>query len=536
MSSVWTRLGTLAANLTLVGAAIPRFIAFVISSINLKTAQGEVLRRQRRARCGKEWTARPPAEYEAQGLEDVPRTGRLPSGEPIIRLVPTSGTTGAIKLIPYTAALLDEMRRAFDPWLARLYLACPSLLHGKHYWSLSPNTRVPHPPSKVPVGFGDDTHYLSSWQRRALRRLLAVPPEVAQIDDPDAFNFTTLLFLARERNLRLISVWHPSFLTLLLDSFVRHREAVVRSLRLGRLDGAITLPQAVRKALDARLAPEGVRASQLEQCSLDERDWPSRIWPHCRVISCWTEGRAEAWVRDLEERFPRSMIQPKGLLATEGVVTIPWGLGGRRVCAGRSHFLEFLHEPDRALVNAWQLEDGHIYSVLLTTAGGLVRYALHDRVRVQGHWRDLPVLQFLGRDNRTCDQVGEKVTTHHAEDAIEHVARALGRHPLFAMLTPGGGLSPGYVLYWEPNDSPATVSVIRTLAEGRLNGNLYYRHARQHGQLAPLRVCPVHGAAEKYRRRLMERGVKAGDIKFEALRLESDWEAIFERSARPPPP
>ena len=54
---------------------------------------------------------------------------------------PTSGSSSATKLIPWTATLGREFRRGISPWLAALYRRKPALLGGTAYWSISPPAR-----------------------------------------------------------------------------------------------------------------------------------------------------------------------------------------------------------------------------------------------------------------------------------------------------------------------------------------------------------------------------------------------------------
>ena len=58
----------------------------------------------------------------------------------------------------------------------------------------------------------------AACRKRLVDAVMAVPGDVRHIADVDAFRFATLCHLLRRRDLRLISVWHPSFLELLLDT------------------------------------------------------------------------------------------------------------------------------------------------------------------------------------------------------------------------------------------------------------------------------------------------------------------------------
>src|SRR5208282_5190930 len=96
---------------------------------------------------------------------------------------------------------------------------------------------------------------------------------------------------------------------------------------------------------------------------------------------------------ELAAMFPRATIQPKGLIATEGFVSLPlWGRDGAAL-AIRSHFFEFLDAVEKSRL-AHELSVGEEYSIVLTTGGALWRYRLHDRVKVMGFERECPLLKF----------------------------------------------------------------------------------------------------------------------------------------------
>ena len=68
----------------------------------------------------------------------------------------------------------------------------------------------------IPIGFEDDTFYLGGWRRLA-QAVMAVPSHVRFLSDMEAFRYATLLFLIRVRSLKLVSVWNPTFLSLLVE-------------------------------------------------------------------------------------------------------------------------------------------------------------------------------------------------------------------------------------------------------------------------------------------------------------------------------
>src|SRR5262249_17538877 len=56
----------------------------------------------------------------------------------VTHLVPTSGSTGARKLIPFTSGLQREFNAAIGPWLVDLARRHPAFLGGPAYWSITP--------------------------------------------------------------------------------------------------------------------------------------------------------------------------------------------------------------------------------------------------------------------------------------------------------------------------------------------------------------------------------------------------------------
>ncbi|MFZ5639615.1 MAG: GH3 family domain-containing protein [Bacillota bacterium] len=139
------------------------------------------------------------------------------TSERVTMLAPTSGSTVTSKHIPYTAGLKEEFQKGIAPWIFDLFTHRKKILSGRAYWSVTPvNMQQFKTTGGIPVGFEEDTEYFGFVERYFLRVLLTVPKEVALIQDIDAFRYVTLLFLLREKYLTFISVWNPSFLTLLL--------------------------------------------------------------------------------------------------------------------------------------------------------------------------------------------------------------------------------------------------------------------------------------------------------------------------------
>src|ERR1019366_4759713 len=98
-------------------------------------------------------------------------------------------------------------------WIADLFGHSPGLLAGRAYWSVSPiGGDRKKTAGGIPIGFDDDTSYVGGWQRHLIKAVMAAPDSVRFAADTDTFRYATLLSLARARDLRLISVWNPTYL------------------------------------------------------------------------------------------------------------------------------------------------------------------------------------------------------------------------------------------------------------------------------------------------------------------------------------
>ena len=547
-----SRLLSLLANLAWLGSCLPATLAFLAALARPEWFQRRLLRRmlaglattryglERGAgvgmRTAEDLHRLPIADYESLR----PFVRAIQAGEPnvltlepVVVLQPTSGTSAAPKLIPFTRGLQQQFQAALAPWMASLFARRPRLLLGRQYWCVSPNTQPrPEGRSTVPAGFADDTDYLGVWQRRIARHVLVAPDELARVEDPEAFEFLTLLFLVREENVRLVSVWHPSFLTVLVEALPGHASALEACLRSGEIPDGLALPESLRASLSRCLRPAPDRAAVIAGMNLASPADIRRLWPHLQVISCWKGREADTWVARLREWFPGAIIQGKGLMATEGIVTIPWGLDERLVCAVRSHFLEFL-EPDSVRAKrCWEVEAGRTYSVVITTAGGLWRYRLGDLVRVVGRAGRTPCLEFVRREGGVSDMCGEKLTQADAEAALDRACAATGVRFTFAVLVPERrGTTAGYdLLVKPPPGTPAAcLETYANVVDTALQGNFHYLHARRLGQLRPVRVRVIRGDADRhYRAHLVKLGARHGDVKYPALRIEMGWPAAFE--------
>ena len=472
----------------------------------------------------------PIADYDALAA-DVDRVAEGVPGvltaEPVVRLATSSGSTRARKLIPYTRGLQREFNRAIGPWIVDLYARDPSLAGGCAYWSISPVAdlaEVRRAPGGPPIGFEEDSAYLGGIAARLVDAAMAVPANVRHLRDVAVHRYVTARLLLGRGDLRLISVWHPSFFDLLLDVVRDRWDDLLDDVARGTC-AAIASSSSIAR----HLRPDAARAAALGDAGPNDA---SAIWPRLRLVSCWADAHAAGPAAQLARRLgPGIMLQPKGLLATEAFVTIPFA--GRWPVAVRSHVFEFLDDAGRTR-SIDGLRDGAEYDVVVTTAGGLWRYRLGDRVRVDGLVGRTPSLRFVGRGDHVVDRCGEKLNEYFVGRAVRETLAAAGVHAHFSTLAPErDGNRYRYALFVHSDAMPS--AAIAEHLDERLSTNPHYRYCRALGQLSAAVVVRVTAsAAADLMKAEAASGRRLGDVKASALSNREDLRAILISVAEAP--
>src|SRR5262249_44043144 len=144
------------------------------------------------------------------------------------------------------------------------------------------------------------------------------------------------------------------FLTLLMQELEAHAERLLDDLEHGGChpparpgDNASITQQRQRtitkvlRRVPLPAAPE--RARLLRAVLKADGFLPAHVpWPHLCLLSMWTDAQAQRFIPPVVQRFAGVEIQGKGLLATEGVVSVPLFEAPAPVLAIRSHFYEFI--------------------------------------------------------------------------------------------------------------------------------------------------------------------------------------------------
>lgn len=443
------------------------------------------------------------AQWKSQ-IEEVRKSGKNTlNGDKIVRFQPTSGSSDALKFIPYTQSFLEELDQAIAPWLSSLYRKHPKLKGTTHYWSIS---WLPESQRKLleNENLNDDSALLSFSKRMLSYFTQCVPADVALAEHAEDAMFATVAYLVADENLGMISVWSPTFALQIFDLIKLHQNEIADVLEQGHWNS---------RQLNFMKAPRNAKqASRLKALNFEDHHSWEKLWPKLCLISSWDTASSRLWARKLQQIVPHVAFEGKGLWATEGVVTIPYD--GHYPLAYQSHFYEFINLDNNQIKPSWELKLGERVSPIITTGSGLIRYLIDDELIVTHFYLGLPTFEFNGR-SMTIDLVGEKID----QNVALHILKVFKQDDYLPISLLGVELGqnekPHYVLLSEgnPNKAPKIEQL-----EALLKNNFHYELARNLGQLDEPVIKHVSDAWAYYKKMAMYTGMIEGNIKPEPLK------------------
>jgi hypothetical protein len=195
----------------------------------------------------------------------------------------------------------------------------------------------------------------------------------------------------------------------------------------------------------------------------------------------------------------------------------------------RGAFFEFIPsservEPNSRTLNFYELEEGENYEVIVTTLGGLYRYAMCDIFRVTGFVDEVPRLEYVGR-RAVSDLTGEKLAEQQVVEALRGALAVFNAQPVNCTVCGiqdvATGRRPRYVLVLEmdPGSRGTLQEQLGAELDNRFKAiNSRYAMKRNFHDLDPVAVEFVApGTFAKYREQLIRRGMPAGQLKDRVL-------------------
>jgi len=362
----------------------------------------------------------------------------------------TSGSSGLKKEIPYTTSLLKSFQNMFLLWTHDL--VCHSGIKfrsGKFFMSISPT---------IGEKKEDDRKYLSPFLNIILSPFLVSNPNNHSSKSGDEFLLKISKDLISCWKLEIISVWSPTYLLSLIEFIEEHRNEL------------------------------GIQNINIKD-----------LWPNLKLISCWTHAQAEIPALKIKSIFPNVMIQGKGLLMTEAPVTIPWTEAQGFVPLITETLIEFW--DGKKIIGITEAQLGEIYTLLISQFNGFLRYNTHDKVKISGFYHKTPLFEFIGREGRSTDLAGEKLS----EDSLKELFRNYSS--IFFVIPDLRGTLPRYFILSD-----------RELAfDDHLRTIYHYDLARKLNQLKEPIVKITANPMKVYFSFCQSRGMVLGDIKEKIL-------------------
>ncbi len=449
------------------------------------------------------------------------------SGEPVQTLIPTTGSSGKVKLIPYTAGLKKSFQRVVDAWMVDTARRYPQAFRGKSYWAVTPPVVRQFEASQVPIGFESDEEYLSPIGKLLSKLIMVEAPKFSPDEQVETVMGLTALKLLSEPELSLVSVWSPTLLLNLLETIWNDRSKFIEALEQG--DECLVKPPGSHSTI--QLKPNVKRARAVKRVLSEAESQiglAKNLWPNLTLVSCWGDAGSQEYFDQLRKLEPDIVFQPKGLLSTEGCVSFPFGGDVGHVPALHATFLEFLPRNDQSensgnsdtrLVH--QLQIGQIYEVVITTLGGLYRYKTGDLVEVIDGRGSLPRFDFVGRTSSVIDLVGEKVALSVIAESLSEFFDEKASTTPFWLVAPCKSLPAYYRLFIACRDS---LDDLQAHLNRVMRQNPHYVNAESLGQLKELKLYSLPDSYSRKDLNLikMKCGMQLGALKDEGVEYSED--------------
>jgi len=451
----------------------------------------------------------PTAEYQdlkpfLDRVADGEQTALLPAEEKILAFACTTGSTGVPKRFPVTRSWLDSYQRWWQMWGAKSITDHPGIAT-KRWLQISGALEIDQTLSGHSVGMVSAIS--ARYQNPIFQLFYCIPYQIGDLTDPELRQYA-LARLSIAYSVGFIITITPGNLIQLAQTADLHKEDILRDVHDGTLKHLAEIaPASLRSRLSHMLHPMPRRARELDELIKQHGVlYPKHYWD-LELISCWTAGTVGYQSRDLPQYYGKCPIRDIGYISTEGRHTITVDdASAPGVLVPSDSFYEFMPAEGTEPLLPHELQSGHDYSVLLTSANGLFRYALGDIVRCQGAIGQSPILEFLRKTADFSDMEGEKLSAEQAITAVRLSAaqlgieftgfsffgeRQVGGRPHYAILMEGRNVS---------EDARELMAKLAKLIDDELiSMNMMYRQKRRDGSLsAPCLTWLPRGAWNRF--------------------------------------
>ena len=442
----------------------------------------------------------------------------------------TSGTLGAPKNIPVTAAGLRRMK---DDQRVSAYVwsKSPGVLDGKIFAVCGQAVE-----GRMEGGtmFGSASGLIYRNQSWFVQSKYVLPPALSDIEDYEARYLAMAVYGLAEERVTTMATANPSTFIRLLSVVHQNADAVFGAVATGRLPAAGASVQAGLRPRPSRARALADRLNAAGQLTYAD------IWPHLRGVITWTGGSCGSALGSLSRLLPADIaIIEWGYAASEFRGTLNMDAQAN-VCLPTllTTVFEFVerekHESGGGdFLDLHELEDGREYYVFVTTGEGLYRYDMNDIVRVNGRFFATPALEFVQKGKGVTNITGEKLTEAQVLQAVTlTLARRGATAAFFIMLAYEDAAA--YTLFVEMDDVDNSPGLADEIDDRLGAANVEYEAKRKSGRLAPLGIRRLPGGTgDRYRAACVSAGQRDAQFKYLHVQYARECAFDFENAAKP---
>lgn len=468
-------------------------------------------------------------DLEPSIREQAESGAQMLTAAPPVFYARTSGTVGAAKLAPVTAA---GMRALTD---AQRLFACAQYRHTETFagrvLAVVGSAEEDRTARGIPIGAATGAIYAA--MPRPVRRRYVLPPALFVVADYDLRNYLIALMALATPDLSCMATANPSTLLRLHGVIEANWDALLDDLQTGGVAGLDRLDNA--PAIIDRLEADPGRARALRRMGAAGAPRWEEVWPGLKTVATWTGGSCGYALGALRAHLPDGIrVTELGYQASECRGTI--NIDPRRnacVPALSGAVFEFVERGARDagggdFLSLDELQEGREYYVYVTTLDGLYRYDMNDILRVDGRYGGTPTLTFVQKGRGVTNITGEKLSEAQALEAVQATAAARGLGaPFFLLLADEQAAQ--YRLLIELDRAAQAGGLADAVDRALTERNIEYASKRSSGRLQALDAVARPGAGAAYRRHRVARGQR--DAQFKVLHLQYARELDFDFSA-----